>query len=160
MSAGAALPRALGSRRALAHTRELVLHLTSRQLRSTHRRTALGWSWPLLLQLVQLGVLVFVFKRVIPLDIPDYAVFVFTGLVFWSFFSGGIMSAASSVVDNQALVLEPRTPTAILPLVAIMVAGFDMVIALAVLLVVLVVHRGAHERGALHRRCCSWCRRC
>ena len=33
--------------------RELVLHLAARQLRSSHRRTALGWTWPLMIQIVQ-----------------------------------------------------------------------------------------------------------
>ncbi len=88
--------------RRAAHLRELVLHLAGRQLRSTHRRTALGWSWPLLLQLVQLAVLVFVFKKVIPLDIADYPTFVFSGLVFWSWFQAGIQSAASSVTPSAS----------------------------------------------------------
>jgi lipopolysaccharide transport system permease protein len=120
--------------RRAAQLRELVLHLAGRQLRSTHRRTLLGWSWPLLLQLVQLAVLVFVFKKVIPLNIPDYPTFVFTGLVFWSWFQAGILSASSSVTDNSALVTEPRLPRAVLPLVAVAVAGFDVLVALPVLL--------------------------
>ena len=122
--------------------RELVLHLTSRELRSTHRRTALGWLWPLLIQLCQLGVLVFVFDTVVPLDVQDYPVFVFSGLVFWSWFRGGVSSATTSVSGNGPLVLEPRTPRAVLPLVAVAVATFDLLVALPVLLVIVVWMEG------------------
>ena len=129
--------------------RELVLHLAARQLRSSHRRTALGWSWPLLVQLVQLAVLVYVFQRVVPLDIPNYPAFVFSGLVFWSWFRGGIVGAATSVTDNPALVMEPRTPRVVLPLVAIAVATFDLLVALPVLLVLVALATGVHASWAL-----------
>lgn len=134
-----ALGRALRSGRArgAAATRsrgELVLHLSARELAATHRRTALGWTWPLLLQLVQLGVLIFVFRRVIPLGVPDYPTFVFTGLAFWSWLSSGVLGATSAITDNAPLVLEPRMPRAVLPLVALAVTGFDLLVALPVLL--------------------------
>jgi ABC-type polysaccharide/polyol phosphate export permease len=134
--------------RAVAGVRELVLHLASRELRSSHRRTALGWSWPLLIQLVQLAILAFVFQRVIPLGIHDYPAFVFSGLVFWSWLRGGLTRASTSITDNVPLVLEPRTPRAALPLVAIAVATFDLLIALPVLLVLVAAVDGVHATWA------------
>lgn len=125
--------------RGIGAVRELVLHLASRELRSSHRRTALGWSWPLLIQLVQLAVLSFVFDRVLPLDIEDYPTFVFSGLVFWSWFRGSLTGAATSVTGNVALVLEPRMPRPVLPLVAVAVATFDLLVSLPVLLVLVAV---------------------
>jgi lipopolysaccharide transport system permease protein len=145
---GATAQRAAGPWHRIAAARELVLHLAARQLRSTHRRTALGWSWPLLVQLVQLAVLVFVFQHVVPLDIANYPAFVFSGLVFWSWFRGGIVGAATSVTDNPALVLEPRTPRVVLPLVAIAVATFDLIVALPVLLVLVGFATGVHASWA------------
>ena len=46
-----------------------------------HRLTLLGWAWPVVRQLAQLGVLVFVFSTILPLGIPDFPVFVFSGLI-------------------------------------------------------------------------------
>ncbi|MGD9572825.1 MAG: ABC transporter permease [Thermoleophilia bacterium] len=117
---------------------QVVTHLFQRTLNSSHRRSALGWSWPLIMQLTQLAVLVFVFRRVIPLDIPDYPTFVFTGLIFWNFFSGGLQKASSAVTDNVALANEPRLPTFLLPLVALMTAGFDLAVAFPLLLVLVI----------------------
>lgn len=128
-------PAAPGRLRPWLRRRELVLHLAGRQLRSTHRRTALGWSWPLLVQLAQLAVLVFLFGRVLKLDIEHYPTFVFSGLVFWSWFQNGVVTAASAVTDQHSLVLEPRMPTGVLPLVTLAVTGFDLLIALPILLI-------------------------
>lgn len=137
------------SLRRLAEARELVSHLASRQLRATHRRTLLGWSWPLLVQLIQLAVLSFVFVRVVPLGIDGYPTFVFAGLVFWSWFRGALSGAVTSVTGNVALVLEPRMPRAALPVVAVAVATFDMLVALPVLLALVGVTEGVHLTWAL-----------
>jgi len=143
------LRRAPAGLRRLDALRELVLHLASRELRSSHRRSVLGWSWPLLIQLVQLTVLSFVFTRVVPLGIDDYPTFVFCGLVFWSWFRGGLSGAATSVTGHVALVLEPRMPRHVLPLVALAVATFDLLIALPVLLTLVGVTGGVHATWAL-----------
>jgi lipopolysaccharide transport system permease protein len=129
-------------RRSFAHRRELILHLSARELKSSHRRTALGWSWPLFVQLAQLAALTFLFTRVVRLDIPNYPAFVFTGLVFWNFFSSGVTSASTSITDHVSLVLEPRMPTAVLPMIALAVAGFDLVIATGVLVLLLTLQIG------------------
>jgi hypothetical protein len=46
----------------------LVLHLTARQLKASHQLTLIGWGWPVVRQLTQLGVLGFIFD----LDIENY----------------------------------------------------------------------------------------
>ena len=122
------------SRRQLA---DLVLHLVRRELTSTHRNTLLGWSWPLLRQLAQLVVLVFLFSKVLNLRIHDYPVFVFTGLVAWTWFQTALMAASYSVVANAHLVRQPRFATITLPLVAVAVPLFDVLMALPLLLALL-----------------------
>ena len=71
----------------LARFRELAVHLARREVTSRHRWTLLGWMWPLTRQLAQLAVLVFVFSGVVDLGIEDYPVFVFTGLLAFTWFS-------------------------------------------------------------------------
>lgn len=128
--------------RPIWHLADLVFHLTVRQLRSTHRRTALGWSWPLLMQLVQLLVLVFVFQTVIDIGIDDYPTFVFTGLIFFNWLQLGLIGASSAIVDNRALVMEPRMLTIALPIAALAVAGFDLLAAMPVLFVMVGLTKG------------------
>jgi lipopolysaccharide transport system permease protein len=122
----------------LGYMRELVLHLASREISSTHRLTLLGWTWPLARQLAQLAVLVFIFSAVFDLGIDNYPVFVFSGLLAYTWFSAGLIGAASSLLSQRHFVFQPRFPTAVVPVVAVTVPFVDVLLALPVLLVMLV----------------------
>ena len=102
-----------------------------------HRFTLLGWLWPLTRQLAQLAVLVFVFSSVLNLGIDNYPVFVFSGLIAWSWFSSGILRATSSLVAQRHLVFQPKFPAVVLPVVAVAVPLIDVAMALPVLLAML-----------------------
>lgn len=99
-----------------------------------HRLTVLGWLWPLARQLAQVGVLVFAFSVVLDLGIPDYGVFVFTGLLAWSWFSDGVTRSAWSVIRDGHLLRHPTFPAQILPLTAVSVPLVDVLIGVPVLL--------------------------
>lgn len=120
----------------------LAVHLTVRQLRSAHHLTLLGWGWPLARMLAQLAVLVFLFSKVIQLNIPNYPVFVFVGLLGWNWFSVGVTTAASSVLSQRHLVMQPRLPTSLLPIVAIAVPFVDVLFALPLLVLLLALSTG------------------
>lgn len=117
--------------------KELVLHLVKREIDATHRMTVLGWTWPVVRQLAQLAVLVFIFGSVLDLGIPNFPVFVFSGLIAWGWFAAGTSAATSSLLTQRHLLFQPRLPPAVLPIVAIVVPLVDVVIALPVLGVLL-----------------------
>ena len=117
----------------------LVGHLAVRRLKSMHRLTLLGWAWPLARQLVQLAVLVFLFSHVLKLGIPDYPLFVFSGLLVWNWFQSALLAASSSFIADRHLVFSPRLPNSVLPLVAITVPLIDTLMALPILVIALAV---------------------
>jgi lipopolysaccharide transport system permease protein len=121
----------------LRYLRELVLHLTKRELSLSYQNTVLGWTWPLARQLFQLAVLVFVFSKVLDLNIKDYPAFVFCGLIVFTWLSNGTMAASRSILANRHFGLRPGFPTAVLPIIAISVAMFDALVALPVLFLML-----------------------
>jgi lipopolysaccharide transport system permease protein len=84
-----------------------------------YKRSVLGFVWSLINPLAQLLVLNFVFSHVLPLDIPHYTVFLFTGLLVWTWFQSSLLMATGSIVDNRDLVRKPGFPAAILPVVSI-----------------------------------------
>jgi lipopolysaccharide transport system permease protein len=119
--------------------RELILHLTAHELATTNRFTVLGWAWPLIRQLAQLGVLVLLFSRIVDLGVANYAVFVFAGLISWSWFATSIDVATGSLTGNRHLVMQPRFPPAVLPVVAVATGFVDCLIALPVLIVMTII---------------------
>ena len=51
--------------------------------------TVLGWAWPLRASSRSSAVLVFIFCSVLDLGIPNFPVFVFCGLIAWTWFATG-----------------------------------------------------------------------
>ena len=113
-----------------------------REVDAAHHLTILGWARPLTRQLAQLAVLVFVFSRVLKLGIPDYPVFVFSGLIAWSWFATGTAKATGSLIEHRHLLFQPRFPARVVPIVAIVVPLVDVLFALPVLLLMLGLGRG------------------
>jgi ABC-2 type transport system permease protein len=100
--------------------------------------SALGAIWSLLNPVVFLAVFSFVVK-VLDNPIPDFPVFLLSGLLAWNFFSAALQSGAHSVLDNANLVKKVAFPREILPLSSIGVALFDFVLQSAVLLMFILV---------------------
>ena len=128
---------------------ELVLHLAVREIAAAHRFTALGWTWPLVRQLVQLGILVFVFTVVFDVGIDDYAPFVFSGLIVWSWFAIGIPAAARVLIDRRHLLFQPGFSSSALPAVAVTVPLIDLLIAVPVLIAMLLAVGGIDATALL-----------
>jgi lipopolysaccharide transport system permease protein len=113
---------------------EITRLLVRRELDRRHRGAFLNWTWPLIRQLVQLGVLVAVFSEVLDEGVRDYPVHVLMGLAVWTWFSGGMGDAARSILDGRQFLLQPGFPSAVLPVVAVLVAMLDIVLVLPVIL--------------------------
>jgi lipopolysaccharide transport system permease protein len=126
------------------HFADLVLHLARREVSSMHRFTLLGWAWPVVRQLAQLIVLVFVFSTILSLGIPDFPVYVFSGLIAWSWFAAGVQAGTSCLLAQRHLVFQPHFPTAVLPVVAVAVPFIDVLLVLPVLAGMLVVTGELH----------------
>jgi lipopolysaccharide transport system permease protein len=130
--------------RRLRHGTDLVSELVRRDLRIRYRRSVLGVAWSQLSPLALLAVLTFVFSRVVPLGIPRYALFVYAGLLPWTWFSGALVAGTDAIVANRDLVRRPGMPITLLPVSAVLTHAAYFVLALPVLLVGLAVDGGLH----------------
>lgn len=126
----------------LVHTRDLLRELVARDMKIRYKRSLLGIAWSLVNPLVQILIFSFLFNRVLPLNIPNYTAFVFTGVLAWSWFSTALLAAPGTIVDNRDLVRRPGFATAVLPVVTVMTNGLHFVLALPVLLAVLLLGGG------------------
>ena len=125
--------------RRLIYKRDLLRALVSRDMKLRYKRSVLGIGWSLLNPLAQLLVFQFIFGVVLPVNIPNYLAFLFTGILVWNWFQPALMLATSTVVDNRELIKRPGFPAAILPLVTITSHLIHFVIALPILVIVLIL---------------------
>ncbi len=124
------------------HAIDVVTDLVVREFRLRYRRSVLGWVWAIAQPLARLLILSFVFTRILPLHIDDYGVFLFTGLIGWSWFAAAVSTATSSAIDRADLLFRPGLPRAVVPVVSVLTDAIDYLAALPVLAVFLLLGPG------------------
>jgi lipopolysaccharide transport system permease protein len=128
--------RRLGER--FVYTRDVLYELVSRDLKVRYKRSVLGIVWSLLVPLAQLAVLYLVFNKLLPLNIPHYTTFLFTGILPWTWFQTSLLSGSGAIVENRDLVRQVGFPVAVLPTVTVISQLIHFLLALPILFAFLV----------------------
>jgi ABC-2 type transport system permease protein len=124
--------------RILVAHREILANLVRKELKVKYAASVLGAVWSLLNPLVYLAVFSFVAK-VLGAGIPNYPVYLLSGLLAWNLFSASMGPGARAVLDNANLVKKVAFAREILPLSAVGVGLVDFALQSAVLLIYIVV---------------------
>lgn len=118
--------------RKLIYWADLLSELVLRDVKVRYKHSVLGIFWSLLNPLCQLLVFTFVFGTVLPMKIEHYPLYVYCGLLVYSWFQSSVFDAAGAITRNRELLLRPRFPVAILPLVAVLTNLIHFVLALPI----------------------------
>lgn len=121
--------------------RELLVNLVRKELKVKYKDSALGFLWSLARPLFLLMVYWLVFGKFLRAGIPNFAFYLFSGLVAWDLFSSTVGASTVSVVGNAGLIKKVYFPREILPLAAVGAALVHFALQLVVLFAVLLVFR-------------------
>jgi ABC-2 type transport system permease protein len=116
---------------------ELLALLVRKDLKVKYQDSTLGFLWSLANPLLLFAVYSFVFQVVFKSGIPNFGVYLMSGLLIWTAFQGSVQGAASSVTGNAGLVRKVPFPLPVLPLSAVGFAGVHFVLQSAVLIIVM-----------------------
>lgn len=83
--------------------REYLKQSVMRDLRTKYKRSFLGYLWTMLHPLGMMIILATVFSHIMKIDIQDYTVFLFAGLLPWNYFNSTAMMSLSSIRANARL---------------------------------------------------------
>jgi ABC-2 type transport system permease protein len=130
-----------------AGSRELVVNLTLRELRSKYKKSVLGWTWSLLNPVASVLIYTIVFSvflqvqppRGDPSGLKSFVVFLLCALVPWNFMSAALTVTLDTLVVNANLIKKVYFPRELL--VASSVASLDvtLLIELGVLMAILLL---------------------
>ena len=132
----------------IVYLRDLLRVLVARDMKLRYKRSTLGFAWSLLNPLAQMLVFTFVFSNVLPLNIPNYSSFLFSGLLVWNWFNTSLFQATDAIVGNRELIRRPGFPIAILPVVTITSQMLHFILALPVLFIFLALN-GIYPQAAV-----------
>jgi len=116
--------------------RELLLFFTWRDVMIRYKQTALGAAWAVLQPLMMMVVFTVFLGRMAKVDSGDlpYPVFVYAGLLPWTFFATAITRAGNSVVGALNIVDKVYFPRLVFPFASVGAAIVDFFIASTILI--------------------------
>jgi homopolymeric O-antigen transport system permease protein len=121
--------------RELLDYRDLIWTLSIHRLRVRYKQSSLGWAWAVLqpLSLMLIYTVIFSVVTRMPSDGVPYALFVYTALLPWTYFSTVVTTSATSLVSHSQLITKVYFPREILPVTYVIAGIVDFLVA-AVLL--------------------------
>ncbi len=123
--------------------RELLVFLIWRDIKVRYKQTLLGAAWAVLQPAMLMVVFTVFFARMAQVPAGDlpYPLFVYAGLLPWTFFSTAIAQGAQSVVNSERLITKIYFPRLAVPFAAVGAALVDTLIAFGLLLVLMAWYR-------------------
>lgn len=115
--------------------RELLDMLIRRELKARYKDSALGFLWSLMRPLAMLLIYYVALGKFLGAarSVPDFAIFIYTGLTAWGLFSEAVSTGTSSIVGNSGLIKKVYLPREIFPLAALGSSLFNFAIQLVIL---------------------------
>src|SRR5262249_29849168 len=126
----------------LPRYRGLIQSLVARELKARYRGSVLGFFWSFVNPLLLLLVYTFVFKYVMapPKGTDPYPLFMFCGLLPWTWFSASLMESSGSLISGGNLIKKVLFPAEVLPIVTVTANMVHFFLALPILVIFLIVY--------------------
>ncbi|MGH9181961.1 MAG: ABC transporter permease, partial [Acidimicrobiales bacterium] len=121
--------------------RELLAGLVRKELKVKYKNSALGFFWSMLNPALYLVVFYVVFVKILRAGIPEFPIYLLSGLLVWNLFSTSLSAATGSVVGNSAIVKKVAFPREILAMASVGASLVHFFLQAVVLLGALAVFR-------------------
>lgn len=115
----------------------LLRQLVSRDFKTKYKRSVLGVAWSFLNPLITMAVQYVVFSTLFKGDIPNYPVYLLTGVVFFNFFTEATGMGMTAITSNAALIKKVYMPKYIYPISRLCSSLINLGMALLPLFIVM-----------------------
>ena len=136
----------------LLRYRGLIQSLVARELKARYRGSVLGFVWSFINPLLLLSIYSFVFTTIMHNNDPrtkPFAVFMFCGLLPWTWFSASLTEGASSLISGGNLIKKVLFPAEVLPIVSVLANMVHFLLGLLILAAFMVGFRHSPNLAAL-----------
>jgi lipopolysaccharide transport system permease protein len=130
---------------ALVRYRGLIQTLVARDLKARYRGSVLGFFWSFINPLLLLLIYSFVFTTVLPradsMGLEPYALFMFCGILPWTWFSSSILESSNVLISNGNLIKKVLFPAEVLPIVTVVANMVHFFLGLPILAAFLIYYQ-------------------
>jgi len=127
----------------LSHYIDVVVYRASAELRAEATRTYAGYLWWILNPLLSLAVYYVAFNWILGNREEGFAIFLFSGIVFWQWFAQSIIRGSGSLLESLHLMQQVDLHKSVFPVGIVLVntAKFAVTFVLLLVAVLLAGHR-------------------
>jgi len=136
----------------LPRYRGLIQSLVARELKARYRGSVLGFFWSFVNPLLLLTIYTFVFTKILPganKDLEPFAVFMFSGLLPWTWFSSSLLEGSGSLISGGNLIKKVLFPAEVLPIVSVLSNMVHFFLGLLILAGFMIYNRHFPDWGDL-----------
>ena len=117
--------------------RGLIQTLVVRDLKARYRGSVLGFFWSFFNPLMLLMIYTFVFTKVLvgvhPPEMEPYALFMFCGILPWTWFSASLLESSNTLIAGGNLIKKVMFPAEVLPIVTVLANMVHFFLGLVIL---------------------------
>ncbi len=125
----------------LVRYRSLIQSLVARELKARYRGSVLGFFWSFINPLLLLLVYSFVFSVILVNrgTVQPYAIFLFCGILPWTWFSSSILESSNVLIGGGNLIKKVLFPAEVLPIVTVLANLVHFLLGLPILFLFMAV---------------------
>ncbi len=124
----------------LGYLFDLLVVITNKDLKVRYKSSMLGYLWSVANPLLFAMIYYFIFKLVMRVQIPNYTVFLITGLFPWQWFASSATNSLFSFIANAQIIKKTVFPRSVIPLSNVMMEGLHFLCTIPVIVVFLFVY--------------------
>ena len=131
------------------HYTFLLKQLVARDFKTKYKRSSLGMAWSFVNPLLTMSVQYVVFSTLFKTDIPNYPVYLLSGIVFFNFFNEAVTIGMTAITGNASLIKKVYMPKYIYPVSKVISSSVNFLCALAPLFLVMLITKTPFKASLL-----------
>ena len=127
----------MGNAQDIKYFIDLLLAMTEKEMKARYKHAVFGFLWVLLNPLFQMAVIGVIFSFFVRVNVENYFLFLFTGLLPWQFFSLSLTKSTPAFVFERSLLQKAKFPHEVIPLSIILSNFSHLAVSLSLLIIFL-----------------------
>jgi lipopolysaccharide transport system permease protein len=118
----------------LEYYKDLLFELTKKDIKVRYKNSYLGYLWSIANPLFLALIFYFVFKVVSKIQMPNYTLFLISGLFVWQWINNSIMVGSNLYISNSSLIKKVNFPRNFLVISLVLSEGFNFLLSIPVII--------------------------